>query len=52
MAASFAPDRPRARRAGPALGIDSDSVRNFGAVLLIAFAVVMLVPALASASPS
>ena len=31
---------------GPALGIDSESVRNFGALLLIAFAVVMLVPAL------
>lgn len=31
---------------GPALGIDSDSVRTVGAVLLIAFALVMLVPAL------
>ncbi len=31
---------------GPALGIDSDSVRLFGAWLLIAFGLVMLVPAL------
>ena len=31
---------------GPALGIDGDSVRLAGAVLLIAFGVVMLVPAL------
>ena len=31
---------------GPALGIDSDSVRIFGAVLLIVFGLVMLVPAL------
>lgn len=29
---------------GPALGIDADSVRTFGATLLIAFAAVMLVP--------
>jgi len=31
---------------GPALGIDSDSVRLFGAWLLISFGLVMLVPAL------
>lgn len=31
---------------GPALGIDGDSVRTGGAVMLIAFALVMLVPAL------
>jgi len=31
---------------GPALGIDSDSVRTGGAVMLIAFAMVMLIPAL------
>ena len=31
---------------GPALGIDSDTVRTAGAALLIAFALVMLVPAL------
>lgn len=31
---------------GPALGIDSDSVRVFGAMLLIAFGLVMLVPVL------
>ena len=31
---------------GPALGIDSDSVRILGAVLLIVFGLVMLVPAL------
>ena len=31
---------------GPALGIDSDSVRIFGAVLLIVLGLVMLVPAL------
>ncbi len=31
---------------GPALGIDSDNVRIFGAVLLIAFGLVMLVPLL------
>lgn len=31
---------------GPALGIDGDSVRNAGAAMLIAFSVVMLVPAL------
>lgn len=31
---------------GPALGIDSDSVRLFGALLLIAFGLVMLIPVL------
>jgi cytochrome c-type biogenesis protein len=31
---------------GPALGIDGDTVRTAGAVMLIAFALVMLVPAL------
>jgi len=31
---------------GPALGVDSDTVRTAGAALLIAFALVMLVPAL------
>jgi len=31
---------------GPALGIDSDNVRIFGALLLIVFGLVMLVPAL------
>lgn len=31
---------------GPALGIDSDTIRTAGAALLIAFALVMLVPAL------
>ena len=31
---------------GPALGIDADSVRTAGAALLIAFALVMLIPAL------
>ncbi len=31
---------------GPALGIDADSVRTAGAAMLIAFALVMLVPAL------
>jgi cytochrome c biogenesis protein CcdA len=32
---------------GPALGFDGDSVRTFGALLLIAFALVMLIPSLA-----
>lgn len=31
---------------GPALGIDSDSVRSFGAVMLLGFGIVMLVPRL------
>ena len=33
---------------GPALGIDGDSVRIAGAVLLIGFGIVMLVPALSA----
>lgn len=31
---------------GPALGIDSDTIRTGGAVMLIAFALIMLIPAL------
>ncbi|RBA23565.1 cytochrome c biogenesis CcdA family protein [Herminiimonas fonticola] len=31
---------------GPALGIDADSIRTGGAVMLIAFALIMLIPAL------
>ena len=46
MAASFAAIGLVVGALGPALGIDPDSVRTFGAVLLIAFALVMLVPAL------
>lgn len=46
MAASFALIGVLLGALGPALGIDQDSVRTFGAVLLIAFACVMLVPAL------
>jgi len=46
MALSFAAIGLVLGALGPALGIDSESVRNFGALLLIAFAVVMLVPAL------
>ena len=46
MAASFAVIGLALGALGPALGIDSDSVRSFGGVLLIAFALVMLVPAL------
>jgi cytochrome c biogenesis protein CcdA len=46
MALSFAAIGLVLGALGPALGIDSESVRNFGAFLLIAFAVVMLVPAL------
>lgn len=34
---------------GPKLGLDADSVRNFGAWLLLAFALVMLVPRLGDA---
>lgn len=34
---------------GPALGLDGDSVRTFGALLLMAFAAVMLVPRLGDA---
>ena len=46
MAISFAPIGLVIGALGPALGIDSDSVRIFGAVLLIVFGLVMLVPAL------
>ncbi len=46
MAASFAGIGLLLGALGPALGIDGDSVRTAGAVLLIAFALVMLVPAL------
>lgn len=46
MALSFAAIGLVLGALGPALGIDSESVRNFGALLLIDFAVVMLVPAL------
>ncbi|MDH5205107.1 MAG: sulfite exporter TauE/SafE family protein [Hylemonella sp.] len=46
MAASFAGIGLLLGALGPALGIDGDSVRVFGAVMLIAFAFVMLVPAL------
>lgn len=45
MALSFALIGLLLGAAGPALGIDGDSVRIAGAWLLIAFAVVMLVPA-------
>lgn len=46
MAASFAGIGLLLGALGPALGIDGDSVRTAGAVLLIGFALVMLVPAL------
>ncbi len=46
MAASFAGIGLLVGALGPALGIDPDSVRTVGAVLLLAFALVMLVPAL------
>jgi len=46
MAASFAAIGLALGALGPALGIDSDSVRQAGALLLIAFALVMGVPAL------
>lgn len=46
MAASFAGIGLLLGALGPALGIDGDSVRTIGAVLLIGFALVMLVPAL------
>jgi len=46
MAASFAGIGLLLGAAGPALGIDGEHVRVAGAVLLIAFALVMLVPAL------
>ena len=46
MATSFALIGIALGALGPALGIDSDSVRVFGAWLLIAFGLVMLVPQL------
>ena len=46
MTASFAGIGMLLGALGPALGIDGDTVRTGGAALLIAFAVVMLVPAL------
>lgn len=46
MAASFALIGVVLGALGPALGIDQDSVRIFGALMLIGFAAVMLVPAL------
>lgn len=46
MAASFALIGLLLGALGPALGIDSEHVRVFGAALLIAFGLVMLVPAL------
>jgi cytochrome c-type biogenesis protein len=46
MVASFAIMGVLVGALGGALGIDSDTIRNAGAVLLIAFGVVMLVPAL------
>ncbi|MEQ1686612.1 MAG: cytochrome c biogenesis CcdA family protein [Burkholderiaceae bacterium] len=46
MMASFATIGMLLGALGPALGIDADTVRMAGAVLLIAFALVMLVPAL------
>jgi cytochrome c-type biogenesis protein len=46
MAGSFALIGLLLGALGPALGIDSESVRTFGAVMLVAFAAVMLIPAL------
>lgn len=46
MAASFAAIGFLLGALGPALGIDGDHVRTFGAALLIAFGLVMLVPQL------
>lgn len=46
MAGSFALIGMALGAVGPALGIDVDTVRTAGAAMLIAFAVVMLVPAL------
>ena len=46
MTASFAGIGLLLGALGPALGIDADSVRVFGAALLIAFGLVMLVPLL------
>jgi cytochrome c-type biogenesis protein len=46
MMASFAAIGMLLGALGPALGIDADTVRTAGATMLIAFALVMLVPAL------
>ncbi|MBI5718789.1 MAG: cytochrome c biogenesis protein CcdA [Burkholderiales bacterium] len=46
MVASFAAIGMAVGALGPALGIDGDTVRMAGAAMLIAFALVMLVPAL------
>jgi cytochrome c-type biogenesis protein len=46
MTASFAAIGMVLGALGPALGIDGDTVRSAGAAMLIAFALVMLVPAL------
>ena len=46
MTASFAALGTLLGALGPALGIDGDTVRTAGAAMLIAFALVMLVPAL------
>ena len=46
MTASFAGIGMALGALGPALGIDADTVRTAGAAMLIAFALVMLVPAL------
>ncbi|MBP0500799.1 hypothetical protein J8J32_22240, partial [Mycobacterium tuberculosis] len=45
MTASFAGVGMLVGALGPVLGIDGDTVRTLGAAMLIAFAVVMLVPA-------
>lgn len=46
MTASFAGIGMALGAVGPALGIDGDTVRTAGAAMLIAFALIMLVPAL------
>lgn len=46
MIASFAGIGMALGAIGPALGIDGDTIRTAGAVMLIAFALIMLVPAL------
>ena len=46
MAGSFALIGLLLGALGPALGIDGESVRTFGGVMLVAFAAVMLIPAL------
>lgn len=46
MIASFAGIGMVLGALGPALGLDGDHVRTFGAVLLIGFALIMLIPAL------